>query len=296
MNLRQMEVFHAIMHEGSVTGAAQALGVSQPSVSEMLRLAEARIGLTLFERRHGRLHPTAEARSLFAEVEKVFEAVRRVHRAAAMLRDAETGLLRIASINALGLALAPRLLGRFAAAAPGIEGRLAILRRHELSEALLSGEFDLGLVFLSGQDPRLRRQELARRPLRCLVPEGHALAGRAGLTLRELVAAPLIGFSRLQTLHTLLRRIFAEAELAYRPVAEVEHIIQAWTMVQAGAGLAIVDPFSGIGPLFPGLREIPLLAPAELALEAIHSAERPLSLAAQAFLRHAGALLAEAGG
>jgi len=291
MNLRQMEVFRAVMQEGGITAAAVALGVSQPSVSEILRHTEDRLGLRLFERSKGRLHPTPEARRLFREVERVFEGVERVHRVAQGLRDADLGGLRIVSINALGLALAPVLLGAFTAASPRVESRLVVMRRHEMTEALLNEQFDLGLTFLMGQDSRLQRRELRRDRLRVLLQAGHPLARRDRLSLQDLAGQPLIGFTSLQSMNALLRRLFAEAGLDYRAAAEVEHIVQAWTMVQAGAGVSIVDPFSALGPLFPGVRSVPLANAARLSLEAVMPRSRPISVVAQSFLRQASDLL-----
>lgn len=293
MNLRQMEVFRAVMQEGSVTAAAQALGVSQPSVSEILRHAEDRLGLALFERSKGRLRPTPEARALFREVERVFEGVQRVQRTAEALRDADQGALRIASINALGLALAPALLGAFTAASPRVESRLVVMRRHEMTEALLNEQVDIGLTFLMGHDSRLLRRELRRAGLLVLLRTDHPLAGAQRLGLADLAGQPLVAFTPLQAMAALQRRLHAEAGLPYRPVAEVEHIVQAWTMVQAGAGLSLVDPFSALGPLFPGLRAVPLVGSPPLSLEAIMPKTGPVSLVAQAFLRHAGQRLGE---
>ena len=68
MNLRQMQVFHAIMTHGSVTDAARALDVAQPSVSAVLKHAEQTLGAKLFARIGGRLVPTPEAEMLFPEV------------------------------------------------------------------------------------------------------------------------------------------------------------------------------------------------------------------------------------
>jgi len=70
MNLRQLEVFNAIMRFGSVTGAARELGVSQPAVSKILRHAEDQLGMRLFERLNGRLQPTMEAKAIQAEMER----------------------------------------------------------------------------------------------------------------------------------------------------------------------------------------------------------------------------------
>ena len=68
MNLRQIEIFHAVYLHGSASAAARALNVSQPSVTKVLRHAEESIGIVLFERSKGRLVPTQDARTLFEEV------------------------------------------------------------------------------------------------------------------------------------------------------------------------------------------------------------------------------------
>ena len=58
MNLRHIEIFHAVYVNGSVSAAARALNVSQPSVSKMLRHAESLLGFNLFQRTNGGLVPT----------------------------------------------------------------------------------------------------------------------------------------------------------------------------------------------------------------------------------------------
>ena len=71
-NLRQIEVFRAVMITGSIRGAAQLLFVSQPAVSRLLSHTESRVGFPLFQRIRGRLHATPEAKKLFHEVEEVY--------------------------------------------------------------------------------------------------------------------------------------------------------------------------------------------------------------------------------
>jgi DNA-binding transcriptional LysR family regulator len=82
MNLRHIEIFHAVYVNGSVSGAARALNVSQPSVSKTLRHAESLLGFPLFERTAGRLVPTEDAHILFAEVRSRIASMRCVRRAA----------------------------------------------------------------------------------------------------------------------------------------------------------------------------------------------------------------------
>ena len=71
LRFRQLQAFHAIVETGTVTGAAEGMGISQPGVSNLLAELERQTGLKLFERRHGRLVPTPEAELMHREIETV---------------------------------------------------------------------------------------------------------------------------------------------------------------------------------------------------------------------------------
>lgn len=70
VNLRHIEIFHAVMTAGNLTEAARLLHTSQPTVSRELARFEKVLGLTLFERTRGRLHPTVQGLRLFEEVQR----------------------------------------------------------------------------------------------------------------------------------------------------------------------------------------------------------------------------------
>src|SRR5476649_2882620 len=109
LNLKQIEVFRAIMLTGSISGAAKLLHVSQPAVSRLISYTEQRLGLLLFQRIKGRLYPTPEARRLFEEVSAVYQSVQRVND----LAENRIGQLRIASSPNLGQSLMPRAVAIF---------------------------------------------------------------------------------------------------------------------------------------------------------------------------------------
>ena len=71
MNLKQLEVFYAIMNTGSVTAAARSLHVTQPAVSNVLKHMEQQLEFKLFERKGGRLFPTPEANHLLPDVNEI---------------------------------------------------------------------------------------------------------------------------------------------------------------------------------------------------------------------------------
>ena len=101
MKLRHIEVFHAVYQTGSVSGAARALHVSQPSISKVLRHAEAQIGFTLFRVVKGRLAPTEEAHVLFQEVRELQGRIESLQETTKNLRQGGGGHLRLAVLPSL---------------------------------------------------------------------------------------------------------------------------------------------------------------------------------------------------
>ena len=87
MRLRHIEVFHAIYSSGSITGAAEMLHVSQPSVSQVLQHAEQQLGFELFRRIKGRLVPTSEAKTLFAPVNKIYNQINSLKKVTSNLKN-----------------------------------------------------------------------------------------------------------------------------------------------------------------------------------------------------------------
>ena len=88
INHRQIEAFRAVILAGSVTRAAELLGISQPATSRLLRDLQHGLGLKLFQKAGTGLEPTAAAVTLYTEVERSFVGLERIARTAESLRDA----------------------------------------------------------------------------------------------------------------------------------------------------------------------------------------------------------------
>ena len=127
MNLRQIEVFRAVVIHGTTARAAEVLSVSQPAVSKMIQALETSIGFPVFHRIKGRLQPTAEGQIFFREVEQTFHGLSHLKSAAARIRDYGSGELRVGSLSALSTNLIPRALGKFVKQHPEHRGSIALL-------------------------------------------------------------------------------------------------------------------------------------------------------------------------
>jgi DNA-binding transcriptional LysR family regulator len=75
MTLRQVEVIRAVMVTGTIAGAAKLLNVSAPGISRLVKYTERSLGVRFFQRQNGRYFPTPEARSIFEQINTVYEKV-----------------------------------------------------------------------------------------------------------------------------------------------------------------------------------------------------------------------------
>lgn len=116
VNLRHIEIFHAIMTAGNLTEAARMLHTSQPTVSRELARFEKVTGLTLFERTRGRLHPTVQGLRLFEEVQRSWYGLDRIVSAAESLREFRQGELSIVCLPVFSQSFYRRCCSHFSRA------------------------------------------------------------------------------------------------------------------------------------------------------------------------------------
>ncbi|RYE64302.1 MAG: LysR family transcriptional regulator, partial [Oxalobacteraceae bacterium] len=98
---RQVEAFRSVMMSGGITSAADAMNVTQPAVSRLIRDLEDAVQMTLFERSGARLVPTAEATQLYREVERLYLGLDQIAQAADDIRLHKNTVLRIGSVTSL---------------------------------------------------------------------------------------------------------------------------------------------------------------------------------------------------
>lgn len=253
MNLRQIEVFRAIMQNGGISGAARALHVSQPNISRLLQHTEDSLGMRLFERIKGRLYATPEARFLYAEVEKAYRGIEILHDIARDLAESRVGRLRLACSPSLGLALVPQAIAHFCQGRTELQVGLEIMPQAELIEAVMTQQADLGIAMFPSDDPALMVETLCRGKLMCVMPQGHALLEKSEVTPADLAAYPLISYHRDTSQGRMIEDAFAQAQIAQKIAIEVRFGHTACALVLAGAGIALVDEFSVMGGSFAKL-------------------------------------------
>ncbi|TWI49605.1 DNA-binding transcriptional LysR family regulator [Pseudomonas duriflava] len=284
LNLRQIEVFRAVMTTGSISGASRLLLVSQPAVSRLLSYTESRIGFSLFERIKGRLYPTPEAKKLFREVESVYAGVQRVNTLAHDLAERSQGSVHIVSSPSIGQMLIPQAITAFRERHPDVKCTFTYLGFNHLRDSLLNQQADLGVVILPMRHPNLEMVPLCRGHLVCILPYNHPLTRRATLQLADLRPYPLISYDRETPFGAVVADMYAACGEPMRIAIEVGSPQNACALVQSGAGLALVDDFSVSSWSQSNFVVRPVAPAPTLVANLVHSRYEPLSKPAQHFV------------
>ncbi|UVM61091.1 LysR substrate-binding domain-containing protein [Pseudomonas sp. P9_35] len=271
MRLRHIEIFQAIRQAGSISGAAQLLHVSQPAVTKVLQHAEQQLGFALFLRVRGKLQATPEALELEREVDKVSESLQGVRRLAQSLRREPGHSLRIGATPALALSLLPAAVHQWTQRYPDIVCELSSAHSRELVQNLLMREIDVALTLQPPDHPGLKAQALACGVLVALAPSGHWTEAQVGqpMPLQALAGAPLIGLSSADPLSARLDSYLKAVEPPPRISIAVQTYSLARAMVESGAGLAVIDPFTALGASSTRTAIRPLSPPLPISLYAV---------------------------
>ena len=199
LDVTQLRAALAVRDEGTVTRAAERLGLTQPSVSRLLSALEATLGYPLFERRRARLLLSDRGRLLLAEAERTLVALSRLADVGRELGRGGRGVLRIASIPALMQGLLPLAIEVFQLNAPDVLVELEEMLRGPMVRAVQQGTVDLGFASLPIGAQGMSIEAVAESEAVCLMPEGHDLARKRVIRAQDLEGVPLIA-GRQETL------------------------------------------------------------------------------------------------
>jgi DNA-binding transcriptional LysR family regulator len=280
MNLRQLEVFEAVMRTGSLSGAARALNVSQPAVAKSLRLAEQAAGLVLFRRVRGRLYPSPEAETLLPEVARMRGGLDAMSLLIRQLREGTAGSVTVAGVGSVMYPFVTPAIARFTRALPNIRVEAQILPTHMVAERVAHAQADFGVVHQPTDSPYVNGEVICEAECVCVLPKKHPLAERKTAGARDLQAERLICYREDTAIGTLVRRALATAGETRGVDIVVNQSSQALDLVEAGAGVAIMDPFLLLGTSRPGLAAVPFRPSIPNRLRIIRARERPRSRAA----------------
>ena len=244
INPRQIEAFRAVIVTGGITAAARAMSITQPAVTRLIHDLQYALGLKLFVKRGARLVPTNEAISLYREVERQFVGLERIQAAAQSLREGRAGTLRVAALPAFNVGFLPRLMGRYIQERPGLDVAMYGSISSQVADWVISGFCEVGFAQLPLEFPTLDVELLPVTAQVAVVPEGHPLAEKGFLGPADFAGEPFVSREQTTLLRYRIDAIFSAERITREVRIETPLSMIACSLVAAGAGLSIVDPFT----------------------------------------------------
>lgn len=239
--LQQLRGFCHAARTGSVSKAAEALNLSQPSVSLQIQALERELGVTLFERRGPRIKLTPDGRALYEIAASLVDGIDSLHHTFRTRREGlESGRLDIAAGESTILYILPEFIRRFSAAHPGVELHLHNVTGQQGLEMLRADKVDFAVGSLIDVPKDILYLPAFEYHPRLITPLDHPLARKKRVTLKDVSQYPLILPPRNLTTWRMVDLAFQEHHLTYDVKLEAGGWEVIKKYVELGLGISIV--------------------------------------------------------
>jgi len=244
MDLRRLEIFAKVAELGSFSRAAEALSLTQPTVSEHVRALEDELGAQLLDRLGRGAAPTRAGEVLLGYARRMLALSREARQALDRLQGRMSGELVIGGSTIPGEYVLPALIGQFKLKYPDISLCLRIGSSQQVSEWVDDGRVEVGVVGARPAPRTLVARELMADELVVVVPADHPWSGTGQVRLADVEQEPLLVRERGSGSRETLERGLAEAGTGlarFRVVGELGSTQAIKQAVRAGVGVALIS-------------------------------------------------------
>ena len=234
----------AIAEEQSFTRAAQRCFVVQSALSRQIKSLESELGVRLFARTSRKVEVTPAGEAFVKQARLCLQAAERAKASAAAAHGQIRGSLTIGVIPTVTAVDIAAVLGAFRRSYPEVGVHVRTGGSDEFLRRIAAGELDVGVLGLAeGVTPRgVQTRELSQERLVAVLSEGHRLAGRRRLRLKDLADEPFVDFPEGSSGREQSDLAFERARLRREVSLEVNTADLLTGLVRQGLGVALVAP------------------------------------------------------
>lgn len=286
MELWQLEVFTAVAEEKSFSRAGQKLGRTQPAISSAIKLLEGELGEPLFDRMGRSIRLTAAGELLSEYAKRLLRLREEAVIAVGELRGLNRGTLRLGANETTCLYLLPEVLAAFKRAYPQVQVDIHRAITRSITERVIEGALDFGIVTLPIKNSRLEAITIHRDEMALIVGPAHELASRRSVKMKDLEDEPFILHKIGTTTRERLVKHFNDSGAKIKVTMELASIETIKRFVSIGMGISIAPRLCISKEIEEGsLRALTIRdARFQRKLGLIYNKDRHQSQAAQAFL------------
>ena len=259
-SLERLRALREVARLGGFSAAAKALGLTQPAVSNHVRLLEQQLGTKLLERIGKTARPTREGETLIAASARAFGEIDRALDEIARANAAVSGPLVLATGATATTHLLPPVMADLRLRHPGIDLSVMTGNTVDMIPGLLDGSIDLGLLTAPVRDRHLRSRFFFRDRLVCITPPGQAPTAKA-IRPRDLEGRQLFLYDRGGSIRRAVDAWLDAADRKRIRVASIGSAEAQTAFAAAGLGWSIVSEVVAREAAAAGRIDLRLLAP-----------------------------------
>ena len=287
MDLGQLEAYLQVAEHRNFSRAAEALGLTQPSVTARIQALERDLGESLFERNGRGVRLTEVGEAFLPHVQRVLKALHDGKDAVQSLRKLELGTLRLGAAPTISTYVLPALLKEFSSRYPGLDVSVRTDYSQQIVQMVLADEVQMGLE-RGTTHPEVETIPLYSDDVILVTAADDAFAEQGAVDIKDIATRRLIMFNRGSSYYALVDNALREAGVPVSPAMELDNMEATKKMVEEGLGIALLPRVAVAQEIDRGeLREIEIrkmtMPRREVAL--IYRRGRPLSRAAEAFIK-----------
>jgi len=243
MTHKMVEAFRAAIIHGGIGAGADALGISQPSMSRLMADMQKAAGFPLFAK-HGRtVKPTSEALALMTKVQQSFVGLEEITRFSDQLRKQKLGRLSICTIPSIGHSIMPEIVARLRSRYPDVMIGLTVASYIDVARSVRNRQADIGLTADTLSIGGLETIAEFSADCVCIGTSRWLPAGTSAVGMEDLGGKPFVGFSG--TFRKRLEAWLSTTGQQLDVMVEASLFHSVSELVLRGMGVSVVDPLTG---------------------------------------------------
>ncbi|MEI2416856.1 LysR substrate-binding domain-containing protein [Orrella sp. JC864] len=243
MTHKMIEAFRAAIVHGGISAGADALGISQPSMSRLMADLQKAVGFPLFVKQGRSVKPTSEALALMTKVQQSFLGLEEITRFSDQLRKQKLGRLAICTIPSVGHSIMPQIVEGLRRRHPDVMLSLTVASYIEVARSVRTRQADIGLTADTLSIGGLETIAEFSSDCVCIGTSRWLPGSASAMTMQDLAGKPFVGFTG-----TFQKRLEAWLSMTGQQLdvmveASLFHSVS--DLVLQGMGISIVDPLTG---------------------------------------------------
>ena len=241
LSSKQIEIFYQVYKNNSMSGAAEKLQISQPSVSKTLAGIEKNLGFKLFLRKGKKLHPTLEANELFEYALLVTNQLKNFNYIANTYKSRSSDYINIGTTPSLAETIVPKIIKNYLKESQSTRFNLINLNSIDLVEDRYKPDIDITICFNAKEQNNIDSVILKKGQHKVASPISFSLP--SSVNINDLTEYPLIAITNLLSLYSeeSIMNYFIKNNIEMNFVSKSDSYSAALAMIEMGMGISFID-------------------------------------------------------